>query len=239
MRDAAELGELRAWAKGLITLTVFPKFFWDHIDFKSALNIKTSPQTDVSNSSLYTMPPGPSETISLAKTLPTTLLRFFRKFPPRQPPTEPIPPSTKTTTTESGDTYSIAVPNNRHVTTLPPLADPAFNPFLPWLNPQTKKWRSPVYSLRRQADLCKLARKYGIEELLPWSPKMIAVKRAKKDLLGVRVKGTGVGQNVKGHKWERHMIVTQDKRRKAMENMPELIEKWKSVSDATRIFARF
>src|ERR1700760_476086 len=174
------------------------------------------------------------DAVGLAKTLPPRLLRFFKKFPPRQPPTEPIPPSTLTTTDESGKTFSITVPNNRHVTALPPFSDATFNPFLPWLNPQTQKWRPPVYSLRQQADICKMARHYGVEELLPWSRKMLLVKKAKKDQLGVRVRGTGVGQRVKGHKWERHMISTQEKRRKAMENMSNLIDEWKSVSDAEK-----
>ena len=121
------------------------------------------------------------DAVNLAKALPPRLLRFFKKFPPRQPPTEPIPPSTLTTTDESGKTFSITVPNNRHVTALPPFSDATFNPFLPWLNPQTKKWRPPVYSLRQQADICKMARHYGVEELLPWSRKMLSVKKAKKE----------------------------------------------------------
>jgi large subunit ribosomal protein L25 len=168
--------------------------------------------------------------INLAKTLPPRLLRFFTKFPPRNPPTEPLPPSTESIINDSGKEVQIAVPNNRHVTCYPPFADPTFNPFLPWLNPTTNRWREPVFSLRKQADICKIARQYGVEELLPWSQKLLAVKRAKKELLGVRIKGTGEGQKVKGHKWERHMIATQEKRRKAMENMPKLIQEWKLVS---------
>ena len=46
---------------------------------------------------------------------------------------------------------------------------------------------------------------------------------------GLRVKGTGEGQKVKGHKWERTMNATLEKRRKAMEEMPEMIRLWKQV----------
>ena len=87
-----------------------------------------------------------------------------------------------------------------------------------------------MYGLRKQADLCKLARKYGVEDLLPWSRKKLAVKRARKEQLGVRVKGTGVGQRVKGHIQERSMQSKMDARRDAMLKMPEMIREWKIVS---------
>lgn len=51
----------------------------------------------------------------------------------------------------------------------------------------------------------KQARKYGIEELLPYSVKKTEVRLAKKVEFGSRVKGTGVGQRVKGHKHERDL----------------------------------
>lgn len=41
------------------------------------------------------------------------------------------------------------------------------NPFLAWQNPHSKCWRPSKYSLRRQADLVKEARKAGVEHLLP------------------------------------------------------------------------
>ena len=50
------------------------------------------------------------------------------------------------------------------------------------------------------------------------------------------VKGTGEGQKVKGHKWERTMNATLEKRRKAMEEMPELIRLWKQVRTANLRF---
>ncbi|KAF7789669.1 hypothetical protein EIP86_000615 [Pleurotus ostreatoroseus] len=46
------------------------------------------------------------------------------------------------------------------------------NPFLPWKNPDTGKWAPAKYSMRRQADLVKTARKEGLLHLLPPGPKL-------------------------------------------------------------------
>ena len=46
------------------------------------------------------------------------------------------------------------------------------NPFLPRLNPITGRWVPPKYSLRRQAELIKAARKSGTVPLLPPGPKL-------------------------------------------------------------------
>ena len=46
------------------------------------------------------------------------------------------------------------------------------NPFLPRLNPVSGRWAPPKYSLRRQADLVKAARKSGWLHLLPPGPKL-------------------------------------------------------------------
>lgn len=83
-----------------------------------------------------------------------------------------------------------------------------------------------MYSLRRQAELCKLARQYGVEELLPPSRKSSA---AKEEIHQKRLeKGLGVAlEKVKGHKWERTLKSRLEKRKQAMEKMPALIEKWK------------
>ncbi|KAL2124657.1 hypothetical protein VTJ04DRAFT_1022 [Mycothermus thermophilus] len=103
------------------------------------------------------------------------------------------------------------------------------NPFLPTRHPVTGRWHNPKYSLRRQAELCKLARKHGVEELLPYSPKSTEAKLRKRVEEGLRVKGTGVGQKVKGHKHERLLEEKMEKRREAMLAMPELIKQWKKV----------
>jgi len=71
------------------------------------------------------------------KTLPQQLQYFFQRFPPN----------------------------------LSPLAShkypPGSNPFKSSFNPATKKWNEPIYSLRRQSDLCKLAVRYNVADLLP------------------------------------------------------------------------
>lgn len=41
------------------------------------------------------------------------------------------------------------------------------NPFLPNKHPVTNSWHDPVYSLRRQSDLYKMAYRFGITHLLP------------------------------------------------------------------------
>lgn len=85
-----------------------------------------------------------------------------------------------------------------------------------------------MYSLRRQADLCHLARQHGLEELLPYSPKLSWVREERLvETGGSRIKGTGVGQKVKGKKWERMVKGTLEQRRQAMRAMPNLIRQWK------------
>lgn len=102
-----------------------------------------------------------------------------------------------------------------HPSILPAGADPATyktayqeetpNPFLPTKHPVTGRWHEPKYSLRRQAELVKMAREHGVEELLPYTPKGTEERLRKRVELGLRVKGTGVGQKVKGHKHERQL----------------------------------
>lgn len=83
-----------------------------------------------------------------------------------------------------------------------------------------------------------MAKKYKIEELLPPGRKSTEFKQARLIERGLRVKGTGEGEKVKGHKWERHIGATLDKRRTAMESMPELVQEWKRVSLTFSQYAR-
>ena len=69
-----------------------------------------------------------------------------------------------------------------------------------------------------------------MEDWLPYSTKLLWVKEQKRIENGLRVKGTGVGQKVKGHAWERGMRQKLEKRRQAMIDMPRLIREWKEVS---------
>ncbi|PTD09995.1 Diphthamide biosynthesis protein 4, partial [Fusarium culmorum] len=103
------------------------------------------------------------------------------------------------------------------------------NPFRFYKHPVTGKWQDPVYSNRRQAELVKMARDNGVEDLLPDTRKATEYQLAHRVEHGLRVKGTGVGQKVKGHIHERHMIAKMEKRRKAMLDMPSLIKRWKRV----------
>ncbi|KAG5298123.1 mitochondrial ribosomal protein MRPL25 [Histoplasma ohiense] len=101
------------------------------------------------------------------------------------------------------------------------------NPFLPYKNPETGRWRGAMISLRRQNELVKLATKYGVEELLPPSRKSTVYRETKAVEKGLRIRGTGIGQKVKGHKWERTLEGRLEDRKKAMMGMPEMIRLWK------------
>ena len=71
------------------------------------------------------------------------------------------------------------------------------NPFKPTVFPATGKWHNPVFSLRRQAELCKLARRYGVEELLPPTKKSSIEREAARQRRAER------GLHVRGHRGER------------------------------------
>jgi hypothetical protein len=62
-----------------------------------------------------------------------------------------------------------------------------------------------VFSLRRQAELVKMARQHGVEELLPFTVKGTQERIRRRAENGLRVKGTGMGQRVKGKEAERTM----------------------------------
>ncbi|VTT70688.1 unnamed protein product [Fusarium fujikuroi] len=142
-----------------------------------------------------------SQFIGLAKSLPAPLQRFFARYPPAAI----LPENT---------------PKTRYQEERP-------NPFRFYKHPVTGKWQDPVYSQRRQAELVKMARENGVEDLLPETRKGTEYKLAHRVEHGLRVKGTGVGQKVKGHIHERHMIAKMETRRKAMLDMPSLIKRWK------------
>lgn len=169
------------------------------------------------------------EYVKLAQSLPPRLLRFFARYPP--PPTSvanraPSPTLSTALNTSSSD------PNAGHKEATVTDSSPSLaysNPFQARKHPITGKWHEPVYSLRRQADLVKLARANGVEELLPHTVKGTQERIAKRQEQGLRVRGTGVGQKVKGKLWERTMRGRLEKRRQAMLGMPKLVEAWKLV----------
>ncbi|KEY67626.1 hypothetical protein S7711_07823 [Stachybotrys chartarum IBT 7711] len=141
--------------------------------------------------------------IALAKSLPAPLQRFLARWPPA------------------------AIVPEGHPKTHFQEARP--DPFLFWKHPVTGKWQDPVYSQRRQAQLVKMAQEHGVLELLPETNKGTEARLAHRVEHGLRVKGTGVGQKVKGHAHERHMIGKMEQRRKAMLGMPQLIRTWKRI----------
>ncbi|KAI1323346.1 hypothetical protein F5Y16DRAFT_347436 [Xylariaceae sp. FL0255] len=142
--------------------------------------------------------------VELAKQLHPRLQRFFAKYPPSQI----LPTSTRTNTMADGATP---------------------NPFLPHKHPVTQKWHDPEFSLRRQAEMVKLARDAGVEELLPFTSKGTEERVRHRVEHGLRVRGTGVGQKVKGHLHERMLAAKMEKRREAMLGMPKLIREWRKV----------
>ncbi|OLN88478.1 54S ribosomal protein L25, mitochondrial [Colletotrichum chlorophyti] len=144
--------------------------------------------------------------VQLAKALPQQLQRFFARWPPAA-----ILPEGGVNIPKTGFQELTA------------------NPFAPQKHPVTGKWHDPVYSLRRQAEMVKLARQHGVEELLPPTVKGTEYRIAHRVEHGLRVKGTGVGQTVKGKIHERMVQPRMEKRREAMLAMPKLIKEWKKV----------
>jgi len=51
----------------------------------------------------------------------------------------------------------------------------------------------------------KLARQHGVEDLMPFSVKSSAERLRRREENGLRVKGTGVGERVKGKESERQL----------------------------------
>lgn len=185
--------------------------------------------------------------LQLAKSLPPRLVRFFQRFPPPAlfpkdsapiaPAATAITSTTTSTPTETTQTVTATTETPLLRDTATPSYAPAgetselgyHNPFLPRKNFRTGKWIGPVYGLRKQADLVKLAQKYGVLDLLPYTVKKPGEKEKRRIERGLQVKGTGEGQKVKGHIWERTLKGRLEMRRQAMINMPALIQEWKQV----------
>ena len=140
----------------------------------------------------------------LVSLLPPKLINFFTRYPPRNP-------SLRTMYAKEDNAILIAkrlhdfqsVPQKLHIPQssdsqlrsgkiVPTVYMPFQNPFKPSRDPRTGKFHAPRYSLRRQADLIKLALRYGVAELLPPSEKMNKLLYGKKrPMIGtIRPKGT-------------------------------------------------
>ncbi|KAL8709085.1 MAG: hypothetical protein Q9220_006106 [cf. Caloplaca sp. 1 TL-2023] len=170
------------------------------------------------------------EYVRLAQSLPPKLLRFFARYPPAIA-SATTPSDHETSITTSLNTSS-ANPNADHAesTFQAPLApSESPNPFKPHKHPETGRWHDPVYSLRRQADLVKLAKANGVEDLLPYSLKGSQEGTKRREEHGLQVKGTGKGQRVKGKAWERTMKSRLEQRKQAMLGMPAMVQQWKQL----------
>jgi len=179
--------------------------------------------------------------IELARSLPPRLLTFFKKYPPKTASASIASPPSSTTETISSiaENTSSSDANANTSTSVSATSDSAEqslsrttvldppNPFLPFKHPLSNHWHPPVYSMRRQAEIIKLAQQHNVVSLLPYSPKLPSEVEETRRENGLRVKGTGVGQKVKGKLWERTLKGRLDDRRKAMEGMAELIKNWK------------
>ncbi|KAL8884369.1 MAG: hypothetical protein Q9192_006866 [Flavoplaca navasiana] len=72
-----------------------------------------------------------------------------------------------------------------------------------------------------------MAKANGVEELLPYTIKGSDEGRRRREAHGLRIKGTGIGQRVKGKAWERTMKSRLGERKQAMLGMPAMVQQWK------------
>lgn len=91
------------------------------------------------------------------------------------------------------------------------------NPFLPNKNPESNRWHGSKYSLRRSADLFKLAYKFGVHDLLPPLP-----KKFYEDKYNNKNWMRGVLRH-KQRKWERTIDEKLEERRQAINDMDKII----------------
>ena len=172
--------------------------------------------------------------VALAKQLPPRLTRFLARYPPSSilgAATTDNSASSRATALNTSSSDPNATNEETEISTETSSIIPSFpNPFLPQRHPVTGKLHDPQFSLRRQAELVKLARDHGVEELLPFTVKKTEERGRAREENGLRVKGTGIGERVKGKRWERTLKGRLEKRRQAMLGMPRLVEEWKQVS---------
>jgi len=119
------------------------------------------------------------------------------------------------------------------------------NPFLPFLNPRTQRWRPPAYSRRRQAELIKAARMTNMMHLLPPGPKMGPKEIPRGQGVGLQwvgevqdrpVPGADYGSRLyagkkrmfKGHKWERMEAKRRGQIKVRLRDMPKRIATFKN-----------
>lgn len=140
--------------------------------------------------------------------LPVKLQNFFTKFPPSPIKTY----SEKPTLTNAPDA----------------------NPFLANRHPITGRTHEPLYSLRRQSDLYKLAHKFGISDLMP------KLANGKKFYLE-KQQSSPILKGVlypKGHKWERTYADRQKKIADALAEVDNVLIKHRGTKYRKRLERR-
>jgi hypothetical protein len=139
----------------------------------------------------------------LIANLPPKLLTFFTRYPPRNP-------SLRTLYSQDDKAFLIARKLHDFLPVEPTLHKPTAgishnslgkpvstvflpfqNPFKPSKDPRSGRFHAPRYSLRRQADLIKLALRFGVAELLPPSVKMNRLLYGKKRPMAGTLKPKG------------------------------------------------
>lgn len=108
------------------------------------------------------------------------------------------------------------------------------NPFMANTHPVTGKVHEPLYSMRRQSDLYKLAYKFGVADLIPvlgGGKKFFAEKQ----LASPQLKGV---LYPKGHKWERTYAARKQKIADALAGADELLVKHRGSKYRKRLERR-
>ena len=177
----------------------------------------------------------------LVALLPPKLLKFFIRFPPRNPALHTI---------YSKEDKSIQIARNLHdflpvpkslynplrATTVSAFGKPLSTVFFPFQNPfkatrdpRTGKFHAPRYSLRRQADIIKLALRFGVERLLPPSRKQTKLVSGRRKPM----KGT---MRPKGSKEARNRAEYVENKQKALEESLRVVAMRKTVSPLNLCF---
>lgn len=136
--------------------------------------------------------------------LPTKLKNFFIKYPPS------VKYATKPTS----------------------IFSPQANPFIANRNPITGVFHSPRYSLRRLSDVYKLAKRYGIEDMLP------SQGRTKKLFFEDKYENKKFMKGVllpKGHKYELQLVAKKVKMAKGIKDADKTILNVKGKKYAARL----
>jgi hypothetical protein len=181
-----------------------------------------------------------SQARRLVSLLPTKLLNFFIRYPPRNP-------SLRTIYAQDDKSISIArrlhdfqeVPASLHKPILTETKDslgnpvptvylPFQNPFRPSRDPRSGKFHAPRYSLRRQAEIIKLAMRFGVAELLPPSEKMNKLVYGKKRPMAGTIKPKGTYE-------ERTRTQYVEKKQKDLEESLRVVAMRKMVCHSLKV----